>query len=64
MSGASGRKGARMMIPRFRYWFTPYEKMTYVISIDFIKLEATIQPREIEYIVPIVEKSNAINWLV
>ena len=45
------------MIPRFRYWFTPYEKMTYVISIDFIKLEATIQPREIEYIVPIVGKN-------
>ena len=31
--------------------------MTYVISIDFIKLEATIQPREIEYIVPIVGKN-------
>lgn len=45
------------MIPKFRYWFTPYEKMTYVISIDFIKLEATIQPREIEYIVPIVGKN-------
>nr|DAW37691.1 MAG TPA: YopX protein [Caudoviricetes sp.] len=45
------------MIPRFRYWFTTHEKMTYVISIDFIKLEATIQPREIEYIVPIVGKN-------
>ena len=44
------------MIPKFRYWFAPYEKMTYVISIDFIKLEATIQPREIEYIVPIEGK--------